>query len=107
MRRLDRYDHHRAVPLSLLTCVLGFGFGAVSPVHASAQPAGWRTSGRQILTPDGTPLVISGVNWFGFETKYFVAGDKPLTEAPVYLGEFGTGNRDADLFPTGAGSHGQ
>src|SRR5688500_12898663 len=71
--------------LSLLTCVLGFGFGAVSPVHASAQPAGWRTSGTQILTPDGTPFVMSGVNWFGFETKYFVAGGLAHRDLAILL----------------------
>lgn len=34
-------------------------------------------------------------------------GHSAITEAPVFIGEFGTGNRDADLYTTGAGSQGQ
>jgi hypothetical protein len=30
-----------------------------------------------------------------------------VTQAPIYIGEFGTGNSDGDLYTTGAGSQGQ
>src|SRR5688572_12011454 len=36
-------------------------------------PGGWRTSGTQILTPSNEPFLISGVNWYGFETRDKVA----------------------------------
>src|SRR5215212_11060916 len=36
-------------------------------------PGGWRTSGTQILTPSSQPFLISGVNWYGFETRDSVA----------------------------------
>ncbi len=34
---------------------------------------GWRTSGTQILNPSNQPFLISGVNWYGFETRDNVA----------------------------------
>jgi endoglucanase len=34
-------------------------------------------------------------------------GSAPYSQAPMYLGEFGTGNASSDLFSTGAGSEGQ
>jgi aryl-phospho-beta-D-glucosidase BglC (GH1 family) len=34
---------------------------------------GWHTSGVQIDNPSGAPFVISGVNWYGFETTSSVA----------------------------------
>ena len=36
-------------------------------------PGGWRTSGTQILNPSNQPFLISGVNWYGFETRDKVA----------------------------------
>lgn len=36
-------------------------------------PGGWRTSGTQILTPSNQPFLVSGVNWYGFETRDKVA----------------------------------
>lgn len=36
-------------------------------------PGGWRTSGTQILKPSNQPFLISGVNWYGFETRDKVA----------------------------------
>jgi endoglucanase len=36
---------------------------------ASAAAAGWHTSGTRILSPAGSELVISGINWYGFETR--------------------------------------
>src|SRR6186713_707078 len=36
-------------------------------------PGGWRTSGTQILNPSNQPFLISGVNWYGFETRDNVA----------------------------------
>ncbi len=34
---------------------------------------GWTTSGTKILTPNGTQYIISGINWYGFETPDYVA----------------------------------
>ncbi len=34
---------------------------------------GWHTSGNDILTPAGGTFVISGLNWYGFETTSYVA----------------------------------
>ena len=40
---------------------------------ASLSATGWHTSGVQIDTPSGTPYVITGINWYGFETTSYVA----------------------------------
>src|SRR6266496_3748499 len=55
--------------VGLLVCQL------LVPKAASAvtQPTGWHTSGAQIFTPSGSSFVISGVNWYGFETNSSVA----------------------------------
>src|SRR5258708_38500096 len=37
-----------------------------------ATAAGWSTSGVQIKTPAGGNFVMSGINWYGFETKNYV-----------------------------------
>ncbi|HVU70050.1 MAG TPA: cellulose binding domain-containing protein [Ktedonobacteraceae bacterium] len=34
---------------------------------------GWTTSGTKILTPSGSQYIISGINWYGFETPDYVA----------------------------------
>jgi aryl-phospho-beta-D-glucosidase BglC (GH1 family) len=47
-----------------------FQFGAGI---GQATSGGWRTSGNKILDPAGKEFVISGINWYGFETKDFVA----------------------------------
>lgn len=33
----------------------------------------WTTSGTKILTPGGSQYIISGINWYGFETPDYVA----------------------------------
>jgi endoglucanase len=39
---------------------------------STARPVGaWTTQGTEILTPTGTPFVIAGVGWYGFETPRF------------------------------------
>src|SRR3712207_818764 len=38
-----------------------------------ARAAGWRTSGTGIVNPSGGQFTISGVNWYGFETRDSVA----------------------------------
>ncbi|MEO5888136.1 MAG: cellulase family glycosylhydrolase [Anaerolineales bacterium] len=40
-----------------------------SPTPVSGVPGGWRTNGTQILNPSNQPFLISGVNWYGFETR--------------------------------------
>ncbi|MDQ3803521.1 MAG: cellulase family glycosylhydrolase [Acidobacteriota bacterium] len=35
--------------------------------------AGWSTSGTKIISPAGMPFTITGVNWYGFETRDNVA----------------------------------
>ena len=34
---------------------------------------GWTTDGTRILAPDGTEFNVTGINWFGFETRDAVA----------------------------------
>ena len=41
--------------------------------RAEAISGGWSTSGTQILNPSGGNFTISGINWYGFETRGFVA----------------------------------
>ena len=47
----------------LVTCLV------IAP--ASAQAAGWTTSGVRVLDPAGQPFVISSINWYGAETRIF------------------------------------
>ena len=57
--------------LVLVSSLMGRAMGA------AAAPAGWTTggpSGAQILNPvNGQPFVITGINWYGFETTGYVA----------------------------------
>jgi endoglucanase len=39
---------------------------------AGAATSGWSPNGPSIITPGGTTFIISGVNWYGFETTSFV-----------------------------------
>ncbi|BAQ65513.1 cellulose binding domain-containing protein [Geminocystis sp. NIES-3709] len=66
-----------------------FNLNLSSPVNATLQDAqgiatilppltpppvsegGWQTSGNQIINPDGEVFRVSGVNWFGLETRDF------------------------------------
>ncbi|RAQ97196.1 cellulose binding domain-containing protein [Thermogemmatispora tikiterensis] len=48
-----------------LTPTPGVGGGSTS--------GGWTTSGTKILAPNGSQFVISGINWYGFETPDYVA----------------------------------
>ena len=40
---------------------------------AGATPSGFSTNGPSIVKPDGSTFVISGINWYGFETTSYVA----------------------------------
>ena len=56
------------------------------------------------------PNLAGGVNpvWPGHASyPWGNTGHTGYTQAPVYLGEFGTGKTDADLFSSGSGSQGQ
>jgi len=53
----------------LMTASGVFGGG----YRAEALSGGWSTSGTQILNPSGGSFTISGINWYGFETRGFVA----------------------------------
>lgn len=56
------------------------------------------------------PDLAGGVNpvWPGHASyPWGNTGHTGYTQAPVYLGEFGTGKTDSDLFSSGAGSQGQ
>ena len=48
------------------------GSSGLVPKGASAA-TGWTTSGTAILTPGGTQFTVTGINWYGFETKDYVA----------------------------------
>ncbi len=41
----------------------------VSGYRAEAILGGWSTSGTKILDPSGGNFIISGINWYGFETR--------------------------------------
>src|SRR5258708_27368026 len=41
--------------------------------RAEAISGGWSTSSTQILNPRGGNFTMSGINWYGFETRGFVA----------------------------------
>lgn len=52
----------------VLACSILLGF-LISTSAANATPAGWTTSGATIRTPAGAQFVITGINWYGFETR--------------------------------------
>lgn len=79
-------------PLRSLMCA-GSLLLLTLPAGAQTTPPGyWRTSGKQILDENGTPIRISGVNWFGMETASFaphglwVRGYKDMLEQIKSLG---------------------
>ncbi|MBA2367843.1 MAG: glycoside hydrolase family 5 protein [Candidatus Protochlamydia sp.] len=39
---------------------------------AKDDPLGWRTSGSQIVNPEGEAVILRSVSWFGFETQNHV-----------------------------------
>ncbi len=39
-----------------------------TPTPAPGSTGNWTTSGTKILTPTGSQYIISGINWYGFET---------------------------------------
>ena len=53
-------------------CAVVVALTAVSTAQAQGA-RGWTTSGARILTPAGSEFVISGINWYGFETTNAVA----------------------------------
>jgi endoglucanase len=56
------------------------------------------------------PNLAGGVNpvWPGFSSyPWGNTGHLGYTQAPIYIGEFGTANADSDLYSTGAGTQGQ
>src|SRR5260370_39287709 len=54
-------------PLSVCLVLICLVFG--TPLSAT----GWHTSGVQIDNPSGAPFIITGLNWYGFETTSYVA----------------------------------
>jgi aryl-phospho-beta-D-glucosidase BglC (GH1 family) len=65
-----------AIPFLLFGLIAGlmpasgvFGGG----YRAEALSGGWSTSGTNIVNSSGGNFTISGINWYGFETKGFVA----------------------------------
>ncbi|HZU11836.1 MAG TPA: cellulase family glycosylhydrolase [Chloroflexota bacterium] len=67
MSRIARVLVSLCFALSVLSISRAF------PPSGVAAAGGWTTSGTQILTPAGTPYLITGINWYGFETKSYVA----------------------------------
>ncbi len=53
--------------------LLRIGLTVAAMLAASYAQSGWTTSGVKILNPAGAQYVIAGVNWYGFETKAYVA----------------------------------
>ncbi|HZO76275.1 MAG TPA: cellulose binding domain-containing protein [Ktedonobacteraceae bacterium] len=46
---------------------------------------GWTTSGTKILAPNGAQYLISGINWYGFETPDYVAHGLWSYDIPTIL----------------------
>jgi endoglucanase len=63
----------------------------------------WTSNWAYIATPNGV-----NPSWPGHSSyPWSNTGATPYTSAPVWIGEFGTGNSSSDLASTGAGSQGQ
>src|SRR3712207_6723006 len=64
---MQRVQTRRKLAGFVMTCCL------LALTSAVASAAGWTTSGTKIISPSGAPFVVSGVNWYGFETRDNVA----------------------------------
>jgi endoglucanase len=63
----------------------------------------WNSNWAYLATPNGI-----NPSWPGHSSyPWSNTGATPYTSAPVWIGEFGTGNGTSDLAPSGAGSQGQ
>lgn len=62
--------HFRSKAASLIAFV-ALAYAVLVP--ASWAAGGWTTSGVQILNPSNGQLIITGINWYGFETASHVA----------------------------------
>ena len=65
-RRMWRLGAFSVACLVLVGALMGRASGATAA-------AGWTTSGAHILNPAGGGFVITGINWYGFETTGYVA----------------------------------
>lgn len=74
-----------------------------SKCSASSLADLWKANWAYAASPGGINPVWPGHASYPWSNT----GHSPVTEAPVFIGEFGTGNLDTDLFTTGAGSQGQ
>jgi endoglucanase len=63
----------------------------------------WKKFWAHLNLPGGVKPVWPGHTAYPWGNT----GHTPVTQAPMYIGEFGTGNTDGDLYTTGAGSQGQ
>ena len=70
--QLYRRASRRGVPshLRMIACSLLVA-SCRTLLAPDAEAAGWTTSGAEILDPNGQEFVISGINWYGAETKNF------------------------------------
>ncbi len=69
----DRHQRHLRFAAGLLVLgTLGAAF-LVRPPHVSGASGNWTTSGVQLLNPAGGQFIITGINWYGFETTSHVA----------------------------------
>ncbi len=57
--------------------------GTGTPVSGGS--GGWTTSGTKILAPSGAQYIISGINWYGFETPDMVAHGLWSLDIPTVL----------------------
>jgi endoglucanase len=60
---------------------------AVVLAGGAARAAGWSTSGTRILDPAGAEFLVSGINWYGFETRDGVAHGLYSKDYRYILGE--------------------
>lgn len=63
----------------------------------------WKKYWAHLVLPGGINPVWPGQP----EYPWSNTGHTAITQAPIFIGEFGTGNSDTDLFTSGAGSQGQ
>lgn len=52
---------------------MGLLLSAATPTSLAATTGYWTTSGVQTLNSSGGPFIITGINWYGFETTTYVA----------------------------------
>jgi endoglucanase len=72
---------HRLAALATFTVVVLWASSSYAAI------SGWSTSGVDIVNPSGGQFIITGINWYGFETTSYVAHGLEYHDYPYIVNE--------------------